>query len=237
MLSASFPTLTQAVEWRTGIWLPAVRSLLDRASARLRPGAEVLELGYGSGLMACHLAGEYGVRVTGFETDPAARDAARANAARFGLQDRVSFEAADPGQKPDLGPQFDIVFFKSFLYHVPTLQAYQDWLGFFARALRPGGLLLAAENGRGGRLDRFYRKRVRRARWSEFMLFDQARLQDFKQVFSRVDVQCFGHYSQFFSFAPTLCSRVLALEQRLFPPTPDHCFVAAILAEKAGLPD
>jgi cyclopropane fatty-acyl-phospholipid synthase-like methyltransferase len=234
MLSASFPTLTQAVEWRTGIWLPAVRSLLDRASARLRPGAEVLELGYGSGLMACHLAGEYGVRVTGFETDPAARDAARANARRFGLQDRLDFRCVDPDQAAELPQGFDLLFLKSFLAQVKTPEAYQASLAFLRARLRPGGLLLAAENGRGGYLDRFVRKRVRGSRWAGHQLFDRSALAAFESAFQRVDVQCFGRFSQFLAFAPRLCFALQSLEARLCPPGVDHCFVAAILAEKAG---
>lgn len=50
------PSLNEAVEWRTPIWVLAVSSALDRAATLLPSDARVLEIGYNSGMMSCYMA-------------------------------------------------------------------------------------------------------------------------------------------------------------------------------------
>ncbi len=80
--------------------------LLVELALELGP-ASVLDVGTGSGAIALAVADELpGARVTATDTSAAALDLARANAARLGLADRVSFAA---GSLPPGDASFDLV--------------------------------------------------------------------------------------------------------------------------------
>lgn len=103
-------------------------------------GQRVLEVGCGEGVAACQLA-YCGAQVTGVDLSPVSIEVARRRLALHGLQ--ADFRVADVATD-DLGSEcFDIVWCDLILHHlVPVLDQV---LARFARALRPGGLLIMRE--------------------------------------------------------------------------------------------
>ncbi|MDX1664349.1 MAG: class I SAM-dependent methyltransferase [Candidatus Promineifilaceae bacterium] len=128
------------VEWRTSLWGPAVRWLLDDPSRFM--DKRVLEVGCRSGRISC-LFGLLGAHVTGVDLHGVDLTAARAEAERWGLAARVRF-ANYSGKPADLpGGEYDFVFAKSVLVIVPELESFLEGL---ARKMQPEGELLLAEN-------------------------------------------------------------------------------------------
>ncbi len=88
-------------------WLPAIPDVHARLGAD--PSARVADVGCGSGWSSIAIARAYpGVRVDGFDVDPASIELARANAAAAGLADRVRFTLVDAGGS-GLSGNYDLV--------------------------------------------------------------------------------------------------------------------------------
>jgi 2-polyprenyl-6-hydroxyphenyl methylase/3-demethylubiquinone-9 3-methyltransferase len=120
--------------WRPGgdfamlHWLARARAaLLPKAS---RPGAVLLDLGCGGGLLAPHVAG-LGYRHVGVDLVPSALRAARAH--------RVEPVQADVARLPFPDGCADAVSAGEILEHVPDLSTV---VGEACRVLRPGGTLV-----------------------------------------------------------------------------------------------
>ena len=76
-------------------WFPSVPDL----HARLEAGARIADVGCGEGWSSIALALAYpGVTVDGYDVDEPSIAAARSHAASAGVEDRVTFHAADAGQ-------------------------------------------------------------------------------------------------------------------------------------------
>jgi cyclopropane fatty-acyl-phospholipid synthase-like methyltransferase len=224
--------LESAVEWRVPVWGPAVSRALTEAGKVLPPDSRVLEIGFNTGLMSCYMAAEFGWLITGYDLQERKRARAACHAKKLGLEDRVEFRVCQPSETIALQGPYDAVFVKSVLYHIADPDVYREWLDWMYRVLRPGGLVIAVENGAGSWLDRFFRRRVSRARWSECLLFDEWSATQFRQTFDEVRIWCFGRHSHFFTEIPFLFRAVDAVERRWLPATLNHCFVAAVLASK-----
>jgi SAM-dependent methyltransferase len=88
-------------------WLPAVPDVHARLQAS--PSARVADIGCGAGWSSIALAQGYaGVRVDGYDADPASIELARANAAGAGVADRVHFSLQDASD-PALSGAYDLV--------------------------------------------------------------------------------------------------------------------------------
>jgi release factor glutamine methyltransferase len=95
----AFRTIELRVNPSTLIPRPETETLVEAALSRLPAGGarpNVLDIGTGSGAVALALADEHpSVRVVATESDPAALETARLNAARLGLSARVEFVLGD----------------------------------------------------------------------------------------------------------------------------------------------
>jgi 27-O-demethylrifamycin SV methyltransferase len=116
----------------------ATRALTDMmiGAAHVRAGADVLDVGCGTGGPACYMAAEHGARVTGITTSSAGIEAAQARARRAGLDHRTSFELRDGTDNGLPAGSFDgIVVLES-----SHLMRHRDaLLSECARVLRAGG--------------------------------------------------------------------------------------------------
>jgi cyclopropane fatty-acyl-phospholipid synthase-like methyltransferase len=228
----SNPSLSEAVEWRTPVWVPAVSSALDRAAAILPLNAKVLGIGYNTGMMSCYMAARYGWNIVGYDIYDSSRTKAEEVARHYGLEEMTDFRVCSPDETLSIQGEYDAVFFKSVLYHISDKGVYRNWLNWLNSVIRSGGVVIAVENGRGGMIDRFYRKSLKRSRWADFLLFDGWAEQEFKIIFRNVDIKYFGRFSQFFTPFPKACRLITSLENRFLPPGADHCFIASIVAQK-----
>jgi len=119
---------------------PAQRAMREAflADIAFDGGADVLEVGCGTGVLTRVLAGRPEVRaITGVDLAPSLLDRARELAA--GLPG-VRFERADGRALPFPDEAFDLVVFDSTLSHIPEPRRA---LAESARVLRPGGRIAA----------------------------------------------------------------------------------------------
>jgi cyclopropane fatty-acyl-phospholipid synthase-like methyltransferase len=112
------PTLDEAVEWRVPIWAPAVESALQRAAVLVPSDANVLEVGYNTGMMACYMARHYGWNLVGYDISEALRIKATKTAKSYGLEDKTDFRVCLPDETLLIEGNYDAVFLKSVLYHI-----------------------------------------------------------------------------------------------------------------------
>jgi SAM-dependent methyltransferase len=118
-------------------WLPA----LDGVTAKLEGGASVADVGCGHGASTLIMARAYPKsRFTGFDYHPASVAAARENAAREGLSDRVTFEVAAAQQVPARG--FDLACCFDCLHDMGDPKGAAASLH---GALKPDGTLMVVE--------------------------------------------------------------------------------------------
>ena len=118
-------------------WLPA----LDGVTAKLEAGASVADVGCGHGASTLIMARAYPKsRFTGFDYHPASVAAAREQAAREGLSDRVGFEVGAAQQVPAAG--FDLACCFDCLHDMgDPMGAAMSLHG----ALKPDGTLMVVE--------------------------------------------------------------------------------------------
>jgi predicted O-methyltransferase YrrM len=225
-------TLSEAVEWRTPIWAPAVQHALEHAANLLPSGANVLEVGYNTGMMSCYMASHYRWHLVGYDISESLRTKAVETAQRYRLEDVTDFRVCLPEDTLSISGPYDAVFLKSVLYHITDKAVYRAWLDWLQGVVRDGGVAIVVENGKGGLLDKIYRKRIKKSRWATSLLFDKWAEGEFQKRFRQVDVKCFGRFSHFFTFFPRLCAVAIATEEKLCPPDANHCFVAALVARK-----
>jgi 27-O-demethylrifamycin SV methyltransferase len=119
--------------------LPAATAELTRLmvdAAVIEPGAEVLDVGCGTGAPACLLARAHGARVTGITTSAVGVDAARARATAKGVGGAATFEVRDGMDNRFPDASFDRVW----VLESSHLMRHRDRLmAECARVLRPGG--------------------------------------------------------------------------------------------------
>jgi len=120
--------------------LPAIPSIHERLTAD--SPARVADVACGVGWAAIAIALAYpSVRVDGFDLDESSIGLARANAARLGVADRVSFQVADGASIGEAGA-FDLAV---IIESVHDMARPVDVLAAVRRLLRPGGTLLIAD--------------------------------------------------------------------------------------------
>lgn len=130
--------------WSEGYLSPGGPDEVDRVLSGLSlAGKSVLDVGCGAGGIALHLAERHGAaEVTGFDVELPVIEEARRQAEANGLAARVRFVQASPGRLPFEDENFDVVFSKDALLHVPDKDAlFAD----IFRVLKPGGVFVASD--------------------------------------------------------------------------------------------
>jgi SAM-dependent methyltransferase len=109
----------------------------------IRPAAEVLEIGCGSGRYALQVAATVGCRILGLDlNEPGIHNANRLTSLQ-NLSARARFEIADCSQRlPLRDGSFDAAFSNDVLCHIPGRPAI---LAEFFRVLKPGARLLFSD--------------------------------------------------------------------------------------------
>ncbi len=122
--------------WRRG------RHLFECSDLGL-PHCTLLEFGCNIGATAIVLA-LLGARITAIDPNPVYLRIARANAARYGVADRIEFvHMAEPTRLPFPDASFDLVTCTSVLEYVePSILAHVQ--GEIDRVVRPGGIIVVA---------------------------------------------------------------------------------------------
>jgi len=106
-------------------------------------GRIVLDIGCGAGGITAALARDYdAASVVGIDVEEPVCEAARRQAEKQGVADRVEIKQVTPGPFPFPDASFDIVFSKDSIIHIPD-KAFLAGEAF--RVLRPGGWFVASD--------------------------------------------------------------------------------------------
>ena len=155
-------------------------------------GRRALDLGAGGGGLSLYLALR-GCRVT-YCDYAAPRPEATARFARHGIGSGLSFVRANVTRLPLATGSYDVVAFKSLLASVGKfggLESQKSVLLEAYRVLKPGGILLFAENARGSAVHAYCRDRF--VAWGHDCRYPSlAELSGFLSAFSRVRLVSFG---------------------------------------------
>jgi SAM-dependent methyltransferase len=160
------------------------------------PGCgEALDLGARDGGLSLYLA-EKGFRVVCSDLRGPTDDARKLHA-RYGLADRVTYQAINATDIPFGDERFDVVIFKSVLGGVGTsldYSAMQVATREVCRVLKPGGLLLFAENQLGSR---FHQKaRSLFVPWGKYWYYVSLQeIEDLLADFSSYEARTYGFLS------------------------------------------
>lgn len=117
--------------------------VLDRAA--LQSGADVLDVGCGTGTLALAALRRQAVRMTGMDADPEVLARARRKAERAGLE--IAFDEGLATRLPYEDARFDAVLSTLFFHHLEDADKRQT-AAELARVLRPGGRLVVGDMGR-----------------------------------------------------------------------------------------
>jgi SAM-dependent methyltransferase len=210
--------LKDVVEWDVENWSRALR--FWQARARLSPPSTCLELGARRGGLSLWLALQgHRVLCSDLEDNSAI---ARPLHDAYGVSERIEYAAIDATAIP-YENYFDAIAFKSLLGGVAwdgEASRQRAAVRAMHRALKPGGVLLFAENLRGSSLHQAARRRL--VKWNAVWRYVTiAEMESYLQPFSSVQYATTG-LSAIFGRSAAL-SRVLgkidgALFDRVAPP-------------------
>jgi len=99
--------------------------------------SKVLEVGCGTGFMACRISEEKKCRIVGIDISDRMIETARERAKKLSLEDKATFRVADAKKLPFEDNSFDVVFSQ----FVCVLLDKKRALAEFMRVLKPGGYL------------------------------------------------------------------------------------------------
>jgi SAM-dependent methyltransferase len=156
---------------------------------------DALDLGARDGGLSLYLA-EKGFRVVCSDLQ-GPTESARELHARCGYADRVTYQAINATEIPFEDEHFDVVIFKSVLGGIGTFRDYavmQTAIREVYRVLKPGGLLLFAENQRGS----YFHQKARRlfVPWGKRWYYISLReIDDLLADFSFCETKTYGFLS------------------------------------------
>ena len=143
-ISKAIP-LEAIFQWEVRSWSRAL-PLWTKHPPRHLP-ATALGIGEREGGSSLWLAGQgFDVVCTDLRTFPAETAALHRN---FGVSDRITYQQADATALPFADGTFDLVIFKSVIGALGTKERQSRAIREMHRVLRPGGVLLFAENLQG----------------------------------------------------------------------------------------
>ncbi len=140
------PNLIAMLEhvWGEGWLSPGGPEEVSRLLAGLDlKGKSVLDIGCGAGGIEIELVKAHGAsHVTGIDVEDSVLETARRYASRAGTTSSTTFVKVVPGPLPFPDAEFDIVFSKDSIVHIPDKHAL---MGEVFRVLKPGGWFAASD--------------------------------------------------------------------------------------------
>lgn len=187
---AAEPLARDVVEWDVENWSRAL-AYWERAHVLPPAPASCLELGARRGGLSLWLALKgHSVLCSDLENNEAVAGPLHE---RYGVKDRISYQAIDATAIP-YENRFDVIAFKSMLGGVAfdgDIERQRRAVASMYRALKPGGVLLFAENLRGSRFHRMLRDRF--VKWKSIWRYVALEeMREFLQPFSRVEYETTG---------------------------------------------
>ncbi len=153
---------SEIFEWDVANWSRALP--FWRTALTFGQGQKALAIGERNGGLSLWLA-SLGFRTISSDLNGVTSEA-RNRHERHGLAHLIQYENADTTKLPFPNETFDIVAFKSVLGALQSENRQKESLQEIYRVLRPGGVLLFAENLQGSKLHQLFRRRF--TRWSAY---------------------------------------------------------------------
>lgn len=187
MAEPSAPDLKDVLQWEVRSWSRAL-PLWQRYLPVQRP-ARALAIGEREGGLSLWLAHK-GFEVTCTDLHPFP-EATSGLHARYGVQDRITYAQADVLALPFPDASFEVAVFKSVIGALGTKDAQAQAVRELHRVLKPGGVLLFAENLSGSPVHRWLRRRF--VAWDHYWRYLQLPAdRDLFDPFFRVDLRSTG---------------------------------------------
>lgn len=179
--------LKDIFQWEVRSWSRALP--LWRAYLPTQRPVGALAVGEREGGLSLWLAGEgFHVVCSDLHTFPEATTRLHQH---HGVQDRISYNLADATALPFPDACFEVVIFKSVIGALGSKEKQATAINEMHRVLKPGGVLLFAENLRGTRFHRWLRGRF--VPWNTYWRYlDVDRDRDLFARFQRLDARTTG---------------------------------------------
>lgn len=213
------------------MWKRILTDLLPGMRSSTPRGSNVLELGYGDGVLSCFLARNLGWTITGIDVNSKAEISAKENAVKYNVQDRVRFCSCSPIKVLEHKGAYDAVFAKTVLYGAKTVQEYAERLDWISSVIRPGGVFINFETGLSNSFVQMYR-RLRRREYSNLCLYTKEIEGLYDSRFQILHRDYYGGGSQFFAPIPKLYYIAYKLEEVFQERNADNCFAVAMILRK-----
>ncbi len=156
--------LNHYFEWDVESWSRAMK-LWERGLNLTKDPKHALEIGGRRGGISYFLAKEHGMSVVCSDLNNPC-NYARPLHEEFQVTDKISYAAVDCTKIPYNDNTFDVVVFKSVIGALGDLAQQKVAVNEMYRVLKPGGVLLFAENLQATKLHMFLRKKL--VRWSSY---------------------------------------------------------------------
>ena len=201
-----------AVEWDRPTWRRAFKHWEQHLDSHLGPTADAVEIGGKRGGGSLFLSYRYGISVACSDLGGPDPDA-RVIHARHGVDGLIHYTDLDATKLALPDACMDVVMFKSVLGSIGRAlgpDGLQAAVSEMARVLRPGGVLLFAENLVATRVHQFFRVRLRH--WAgDWHYLDLGELECLlKKEFSEVEIASTGIFALFAPNRPHIAKTVLA---------------------------
>lgn len=198
--NSEFPTYKDYLDWDYFIWSKALNFWKNYLESNNLKSCTALELGSKSGGLSLFLAYNFTSQIECTDLDNLEPEA-RMLHAKFGVNKNISYSIADACSLNYKDEEFDIVILKSVLGSIGrnnNQTKVEAAVNEILRVLKPGGVLLFAENAKGSFIHSALRKIFRR--WASYWkYFSINEMKSLLREFSKTEIKTAGVISVLFS--------------------------------------